>query len=284
MRFIFENIEHSFVGDLFGFADRFLRDFRITEYQTSTSLLLAMTHYKQLALIIGASSAIAQAVLHKLKAEGTSKVLAIGRNVEQLIEPCEQVDRFNCDYSEGHIRQVVEQIAEIDMPCTRVFVFNGVLHNEELVPEKKLEDFDVDNFQQVLSVNTILPMLWLKHLVGVINHASPCKFTVLSARVGSISDNRLGGWYSYRTSKAALNMLLKTAAVEYGRRAKNVKLVAFHPGTTDSPLSQPFQSNVPEDKLFTPEFVATRLLQITDLLEVDGQPAFLDWQGKTVNW
>ena len=107
--------------------------------------------------------------------------------------------------------------------------------------------------------------------------------------MGSIGDNRLGGWYAYRSSKAALNMLLQNMAIEYARRVKNVKLIAFHPGTTDTALSKPFQATVPEGKLFTPEFVAERLLDImngtaVDPEMMDGQLAYLDWDNKQIPW
>ena len=153
-----------------------------------------------------------------------------------------------------------------------------------LQPEKRLEDFCSASFQQVMSVNALLPMIWIQKLTPVLAGKTPCKITVFSARVGSISDNRLGGWYSYRASKAALNMMLKTAAVELGRRAKNIKLIAFHPGTTDTPLSKPFQKNVPANKLFTSEFVASQLLHIVEYSELDSQLSYLDWQGKTITW
>jgi NAD(P)-dependent dehydrogenase (short-subunit alcohol dehydrogenase family) len=105
-----------------------------------------------------------------------------------------------------------------------------------------------------------------------------------SARVGSINDNLLGGWYGYRASKAALNMLLKSAQVECQRRAKNISLVSYHPGTVDTELSRPFQANVPKDKLFSSEFTVSQLLQfVTNLLAEDG-PHYIDWQGKTIPW
>ena len=106
----------------------------------------------------------------------------------------------------------------------------------------------------------------------------------LSARVGSINDNRMGGWYSYRASKSALNMLLKTAAIEYARRAKNVKLIAFHPGTTDTALSKPYQKNVAKGKLFKPDFVARQLLSLVAKTPVDGTLSFLDWDHQAVDW
>ena len=94
----------------------------------------------------------------------------------------------------------------------------------------------------------------------------------------------MGGWYGYRSSKAALNMLLKTASVEYARRNKNVKLISFHPGTTDTDLSKPFQSAVRAEKLFTPDFVASKLLELMNSSNIDGELSFLDWQGETVEW
>ena len=106
----------------------------------------------------------------------------------------------------------------------------------------------------------------------------------MSARVGSISDNRLGGWYSYRASKCALNMLLKTSAIELNRKHKNVKLISFHPGTTDTKLSRPFQSSVSRDKLFTPDFVATKLMDLMRKTDVDGELAYLDWAGAPIDW
>jgi NAD(P)-dependent dehydrogenase (short-subunit alcohol dehydrogenase family) len=106
----------------------------------------------------------------------------------------------------------------------------------------------------------------------------------MSARVGSIGDNRMGGWHSYRASKAALNMVLKNMAIEYGRRAKNVKLIAFHPGTTDTGLSKPFQGAVPNGKLFSAAFVATRLAQLMDNADLDGQLSYIDWDGQPIPW
>jgi NAD(P)-dependent dehydrogenase (short-subunit alcohol dehydrogenase family) len=132
--------------------------------------------------------------------------------------------------------------------------------------------------------NALLPMLWLQALARGLGRKQDCVIAALSARVGSIGDNRLGGWYSYRASKAALNMLLQTAAVELARRAPATKLIAFHPGTTDTPLSRPFQSGVPAARLFTPDFVAEKLLAIMDQTTADGTLSYLDWDGQTITW
>jgi NAD(P)-dependent dehydrogenase (short-subunit alcohol dehydrogenase family) len=111
-----------------------------------------------------------------------------------------------------------------------------------------------------------------------------CVVSVFSARIGSIDDNRSGGWYAYRASKAALNMLLKTAAIECARRAGNVKLIAFHPGTTDTALSRPFHASVPKDALFTPRFVARHLVDIMKQQHVDGELSFVDWKNESIVW
>ena len=145
----------------------------------------------------------------------------------------------------------------------------------------------VGNFNELFNSNTLTPLLCLQSILPLLTHKTQCTITALSARVGSINDNKLGGWYTYRASKAALNMLFKTAAVELARRAKNTKLVLFHPGTTDTALSKPFQKNVPAGKLFTAEFVAKQLFTLTfnnPHLELNGEPAYLDWQGDTIPW
>jgi len=167
---------------------------------------------------------------------------------------------------------------------SHVFICNGLLHSANLAPEKRLEDIDADNLLSVLQANTIVPMLWLANLAPLLKSKTQCCIAIFSARIGSIEDNRSGGWYAYRASKAALNMLVKTASIEYRRRAGNVKLIAFHPGTTDTALSKPFLASVPKDRVFTAEFVSDSLLQILDRLERDTTAEFLDWAGKPVSW
>lgn len=188
------------------------------------------------------------------------------------------------DYSENSISEAVNKISnESNCPITRVFICHGVLHTDNIEPEKRLEDLDVESFLHVITSNTLTPLLWIKALTPKITQKNHCKIAVFSARVGSISDNKLGGWYSYRASKAALNMVLKTAAIELARRAKNIKIISFHPGTTDTELSKPFQKNVPDGKLFTCEFVAKQLLSIMENTSINGELSYLDWQGKDID-
>ncbi|MDP5053448.1 MAG: SDR family NAD(P)-dependent oxidoreductase, partial [Congregibacter sp.] len=138
--------------------------------------------------------------------------------------------------------------------------------------------------QEVYRVNCVLPLLWLSVLAPGLRKNPDCRIAVLSARVGSIGDNGLGGWYSYRSAKAALNMGLKSASIEFARRAKGVKLIAFHPGTVATELSAPFQRGVPEGKLFAPDFVAQRLDTLLNAHPADGQVSYLDWAGEPIPW
>jgi NAD(P)-dependent dehydrogenase (short-subunit alcohol dehydrogenase family) len=250
----------------------------------------------QTIVIIGANSEIAKALALQITSTGehddNTQLIVVSRDLDfyhQGAFNLLQSSRLNTitvnNYQESEISQAVEKINLIaTFEITKVFICHGVLHNERCQPEKRLEDFSPESFTEILTANTITPMLWLKHLTPNITGKTHCKIVVFTARVGSISDNRLGGWYSYRASKAAMNMLLTSAAVELARRAKNIKLISFHPGTTNSQLSKPFQKNVPDGKLFTSKFVAKQLLMIVDNTEVDGKASYVDWQGETISW
>lgn len=243
----------------------------------------------QTTVIIGANSEIAKSIAIQTvnNMQNDSQLIVVSRQndfYQQALFKNVQVVTVN-DYTESEINKAVNNIKAVaSCPVAHVFICHGILHNENCQPEKRLEDFSASMFTEIVTANTVTPMLWLKHLTPIITGKTPCKIVVFTARVGSISDNRLGGWYSYRASKAAMNMLLTSAAVELSRRAKNIKLISFHPGTTDSPLSKPFQKNVPEGKLFTPEFVAKQLIGIVENTPVDGKASYVDWQGKDIPW
>jgi NAD(P)-dependent dehydrogenase (short-subunit alcohol dehydrogenase family) len=245
----------------------------------------------QQTLIIGANSQIAKAIAEQIRHTPDIGLILISRDLHDDSKHEANIVNNNVtkitvkDYQADTIKQAVLQIAQnTHIPITRVFICHGLLHNNSVQPEKRLEDFSASAFQEVMTVNAITPMLWIQHLTPILKGKAATKIVVFSARVGSISDNHLGGWYSYRASKSALNMLLKTAAIELARRAKNIKIIAFHPGTTDTSLSKPFQKNVPNDKLFSCEFVAKQLLHIVEITELDGEASYLDWQGKSINW
>jgi NAD(P)-dependent dehydrogenase (short-subunit alcohol dehydrogenase family) len=239
------------------------------------------------ALVLGASGGLAQAIIGELIADpeiGT--VIAISRSAapEGLSTGISKPIWIETEYTEPAMAAEVEQLQPFAGRITRVVICHGILHSETLWPEKRLEDISAEALQSVFQANTVVPVLWLKLLHRLLKSKQRCVVAALSARVGSIGDNHLGGWYAYRTSKAALNMMLRTLAIEYGRRVKNVKIISFHPGTTDTALSKPFQASVPSDKLFTPEFVAERLCGIMDEAEIDGQLSYLDWDNKSIPW
>lgn len=239
------------------------------------------------AIVIGANSSIAQSIIEQLLSDSAvEQVTAISRNTNPELESKfgAKLQWVCCDNSEQSIKATCSQLNTSKKDFSHVFICNGLLHTEEIAPEKRLEDIDSEKLQAILQVNTIVPMLWLANLAPLLKSKIDCSVAVFSARVGSIEDNRSGGWYAYRASKSALNMLVKTASIEFRRRAPNVKLVAFHPGTTDTELSKPFQRNVPEDKLFTPKFVASSLLGIMENLDRESGAEFLDWAGKPIPW
>lgn len=160
----------------------------------------------------------------------------------------------------------------------------GMLHTDGQGPEKTVRRFDPEFFLDNMRVNAVPSLLLAKHLHARFRHGRPAIFASVSAKVGSIEDNRLGGWVSYRASKAALNMGLKTLAIEWQRTLPNVIVAALHPGTTDTALSQPFQRSVPEGQLFTPEYSAACMLQVLDGLTNQDSGRFWAFDGELLPW
>ena len=238
---------------------------------------------KNASLIIGGHSGIAQAIIRTLSdTERDKAIVAVSRG--QSLSNAANIDWYQSDHSEASISDITQAFQDKGLVFDRVFICLGVLHDDLVSPEKRLEDLNADSLLHVLNINSITPVLWLKHLLPVLKNTDPVRVAVFSARVGSIKDNHLGGWYGYRASKAALNMLLKSAAIEYARRVPNVKIIAFHPGTTDTELSRPFSQNVPKDKLFSPGFVATRVIDILEAQTADGELTFIDWNHQPIDW
>ena len=170
-------------------------------------------------------------------------------------------------------------------PVDLVIVATGILHRDpDIRPEKRIADLEAASIQEVLHVNTVIPAMLAKHFLPLLRRDARSGFAAISARVGSIGDNRLGGWVSYRASKAALNMVIKTFAIEHARSHPESFVVALHPGTTDTRLSRPFQRNVPEGKLFTPTFVAERLLSVLDGLSADDSGGLFAWDGSRIEF
>ncbi len=167
---------------------------------------------------------------------------------------------------------------EIDL----VIVASGRLQGEGLSPERSFTALDAEALTRSFQVNAIGPALAAKHFLPRLPKDRPATFAALSARVGSIEDNRLGGWYGYRASKAALNMLVRTLAVELARTRPLATCVALHPGTVDTALSRPFQRNVAEGKLFTPAYAAGRLLEVIEGLGPGDTGGFYAYDGSRI--
>ena len=167
--------------------------------------------------------------------------------------------------------------ASKDVKIDMVIVATGMLHDANINPEKSLRDLSKEKFHQLFSINTIAPAIIAKHFLPKLNKDSKSIFAALSARVGSISDNQLGGWYSYRASKSALNMVLKNASIEIGRSNKTAIVVGLHPGTVDSELSKPFQNAVSKEKLFTAKYSVQKLLEVMDSLTPSDSGDILDF-------
>ena len=238
------------------------------------------------ALVIGARGGIGNALVRKLSADREfDTVYAVTRSATSDFEAREagkRVQWMQVSDHQAEIRPTLDAIFKDEIDIKRICIATGTLHGKLWSPEKRIEDLDAEAASSVFYINTILPMLWLGALIDVLPSASRCVVAVLSARLGSISDNKVGGWYSYRASKAALNMMVKTASIEYRRRRPGVKLIAFHPGTTNTELSRPYQSRVPSGKLFAPDFVADRLLDLMSTETGQDNFEYLDWSGKSI--
>ncbi|GGO78260.1 SDR family oxidoreductase [Marinobacterium nitratireducens] len=197
-----------------------------------------------------------------------------------------QLHRVMLDLTDeaGVAAAVAKMEAQLLEPLELAVCCVGVLHQGEQGPEKSLSQLSGDWFGHSMSVNALGPLLLLKHLHPLLVHHTSSQFAVISARVGSIAENELGGWYSYRASKAALNMLMKTASIEMRRRFPHLQLLCLHPGTTATELSAPFSKRVAPEKLFSVERTVRQLLQVLE--ENRGGPSgrFLSWDGSELPW
>ncbi len=229
-------------------------------------------------LVIGAGSAIGQAFAQLALARG-ERVTAVSRHSPPISHP--ELRWVPSNHDESDRARCAAALAELNGRWQRVVICLGLLHEPGLQPERRLEQVDGDALHRLFEVNAVRPMLYLRDLLPLLSGPQPATVAVLSARVGSIGDNRLGGWYGYRAAKAALNMMLQSAAIEYARRAPAVKLVAYHPGTVVSPLSEPFSAG---RQRLTPEQSARQLQQWMDSATPDGTLSFIDWAGKPVPW
>ncbi len=222
------------------------------------------------AVIIGASGGIGGALADAIEDEGGhDRVWRFSRK-----------DGFDLT-DEASIAAAAARVAEGPAP-TLVIVATGILHDREHGPEKALKDLDADWLARVYAVNAIGPALVAKHFVPLFPRTGTPILAALSARVGSIGDNALGGWHGYRASKAALNMMLRNIAIEARRKYDRTIVVGLHPGTVDTDLSKPFQGNVAPGSLFTPDRAAMQLLDVLEGLKPHDSGKVFAWDGAEV--
>lgn len=235
------------------------------------------------AAVIGASGGIGGAVVQALSdCPQVGRLCAFSRQENGFDEHpgvfSARLDLLN----EESVRSAAALLRET-APLHLVFVATGILHQKDgLQPEKTWSSLDPDAMERAFKINTIGPALVAKHFLPLLDKNRKTLFAALSARVGSISDNQLGGWHSYRASKAALNMLLKGFAIELARRNDSAICVGLHPGTVDTRLSEPFQRGVPAKQLFPPATSAQHLLKVIDGLGAEDNGKVFAWDGAEI--
>jgi NAD(P)-dependent dehydrogenase (short-subunit alcohol dehydrogenase family) len=225
-----------------------------------------------IAIVIGAGGGIGSEIMRQLKnCPQYTQVVGLGRNTDPPLDLLDQASIERC----------AQHVAALGTP-TLIFDATGVLHNDRIEPEKSLNQLDAAAMAESFAINAIGPALLMKHFLPLLPRKDRAVFASLSAKVGSISDNRLGGWYSYRASKAALNQLIRTAAIELKRTRPHAICVALHPGTVATLLSERFRKSGLEVQ--TPEQAAAKLVAVINQLTTQDSGGFFDYAGQTLTW
>ena len=236
-----------------------------------------MNNQKQKIAIFGANGSIGQALCAHYQKQ--SDVYAFTRN-DFDIDESGLVKILLDDFNEDSVFQAANKF-DSDF-FDKIIVSIGILHNEDFMPEKKIEEISSDQFLETIRINTLIPTLIAKSFYKKLKKNDKSTLAFLSARVGSITDNRSGGWYSYRASKAALNMVIKNLSIELRRYNKELVVIGLHPGTVDSRLSQPFQKNLEDSKIFSADFSVLKLSSVIDSLDIDDSGKCIAWDGEDI--
>lgn len=256
-------------------------------------------------LIIGGTGGIGRAMVEQL-VDSASNHNDNSKNIESVDkERCRVFATYNknvpdfaadnlcwipmdiCD--EQSIEQATDVVKQQTSHIDCAINCAGLLHTATQSPEKALRQVETEFFLQNMQVNALASLLIAKHIKPLLAKAQrssdkPAIFATISARVGSISDNQLGGWYSYRMSKAALNMGMKNLSIEWGRSIKDVCVVVMQPGTVNTQLSAPFQGNMADGQLFSPAYSAECLLEVLSNMTAVQSGSFVDWAGESIPW
>lgn len=244
----------------------------MTEARPTDGIPLLSFAPEGVAVVFGAGGGIGAALVQTLRgSQHFSQVLAFGRRTTPAIDLLDE--------------STLERAAELasDSGTLRLVIdATGFLHDERQMPEKSWRQLDANSLARCFALNATGPALIMKHVLPRLPREGKSVFATLSARVGSIGDNRLGGWYGYRASKAALNQIVRTAAVELARRSPSALCIALHPGTVATALSAPFEARGLQ--VHRPEEAAHHLIGVIDTLGVDANGGFFDWRGLPVPW
>jgi NAD(P)-dependent dehydrogenase (short-subunit alcohol dehydrogenase family) len=225
------------------------------------------------AMVIGATGAVGAALTERLSTSANfTAVVGLSRTGSPALELT----------SEQSIQAAAAAVIDLGLPLRLVFDATGFLHDGVAMPEKTWRDLNADRLAHAFAVNTIGPALLMKYFLPLLARDGKSVFATLSARVGSIGDNQLGGWYGYRASKAALNQMVRCAAIELKRSSPSAICVALHPGTVESSLSAPFERRGLDVR--PPGQAADELLAVIESLTADDTGSFLDHLGKNPPW
>ncbi|MBJ6611821.1 MAG: SDR family NAD(P)-dependent oxidoreductase [Candidatus Thiothrix moscowensis] len=239
-----------------------------------------MTATPRAVLVAGASGGIGQAFCQQLAVQFPDvHLIRLARHTDALLPLSLATQDLSFDLTDEASMIAALQTLPNNAAIDWVFIATGWLHDHNTQPEKTWRSLEADHLLRSFTLNTVGPALLVKHLLATLNPKHPTTIGILSARVGSISDNRLGGWYSYRASKAALNMLIKNFAIELNRIKRPTIIVGLQPGTTATALSAPFQRNVPPDHLQTPEFTAQHLIKVMQTRQLSDSGLLFDFMG-----
>jgi len=228
---------------------------------------------RKIALVAGSTGGIGAATIEALETSASyDEVIGLNRNSAPPLDLLDEKTIAACAHWAGSLEGDIRL----------VFVATGSLTPDGMRPEKSLREIDPDLLARSYAINAIGPALLLKHFLPLLPRQGRSVFAVLSARVGSIGDNKLGGWYAYRASKAALNQIVRTASVELARKAPEAICVALHPGTVRTQLTDGFSKSGLDVQ--EPEIAAGRLLSVVDSLSPSQTGGFFDHMGKTISW
>ena len=231
-----------------------------------------------LALVVGAGGIGRQIAEDLASKENNLEVILCGR--KNGFKNFWELDIEN----ENSLKDFRDKLSKSKLNLRLVLNATGRLHSEKLNPEKRLQHINKENLIESFSINAFAPILLAKTIEEFINKELEFNFASISARVGSITDNKTGGWYDYRAAKSAQNQLFKSLSIEWARKYPKAIITLLHPGTVDTNLSKPFHKFVPKDKLFSPQKTPNHIIDILQNQKKKDSGKFIAWDGKEIPW